>query len=177
MRLVVDLDDVMTRTTQRIMEVFVQFHKSTIVCSRTEIDFKSMFPEYKSEYISEFVWDTHKTVIFDIDTMPYVPELPKFLKQLKHKGIELILGTANPIEYYVQDFVAEIIYPSYEKFLTIEFTLDKHLIKADAWIDDDPRILEKLDFNKKIFVKDMPYNRDFKQGIRISSLLECLRYL
>lgn len=154
-----DVDNTATELDRRIADVYSIYTTNAKISPRTSIDYRSMFPDETSEYLTEFIWKKHKREIFSyLDVFPNI-RITEFLYVCKIHRFNVALVTANLNKDFA--FVWGRYWLPHSLFSIPN--ADKYDQIALFAIDDEPEAYKKHVDNYRIcFLLDKPYNRDFK---------------
>ena len=156
MKIVFDMEDTLVNLLDRWLE-YLNSYKNIIHKTRDEIkdwDMKKAYPELTTEQICnplflESLWDT-------VEPVKGAQEL---IDKLSKDGHTLYIATASHPRTFAMK-LEKCLFKHFKQFHTknVMCIYDKHLIKCDFLIDDNPENLRNSHAIKILI--DAPYNRD-----------------
>ncbi|MDI3519238.1 MAG: hypothetical protein PWQ34_1385 [Caldanaerobacter sp.] len=124
---------------------------------------------YPNPKLTENFWTTVEGTNILLGAEPILSSL-KLLITFLNLGAEVVFATSRSMELKsLTERWVEKYFPGFEVY----FTKEKHLLKADIYLEDDPQQIQKLlSLNKTVLIPEWPYNlglfETFKNAIYYS---------
>ena len=172
----VDIDGVIRNMTSAMCDIYNRdFNENVEPCDIVYYDVDMQFPRIRSELgipAAEYFFKNNCKLVTYKLTRPY-NGVQEALKKLHDAGFHVVIVTWQS-SYEAKQQTLKFLNHFKIPYDDICFTRDKHIIKGDYIIDDNPEFLSNENETAKKIVISAPYNTSYTSAERYDTLLDAV---